>query len=133
MNIIRFTLINYADLMAGHAKCRIRGHGHSVRDITAIAWGILQNEIGNENINSDLMGIEVVKDHQITHMITGEDSFIITVTWPKGIHVYGFWKNKDGRYKYSLSEVFPHTRSVLVGDCSYIDFGWMQEYDDEQK
>ena len=63
--------------------------------------------------------------------MTGKDSFSIITFWPGPIiEIYSFWKDNDGQNKFSLSQVkggLIHKQSLLVGNCTYVDFSWMEE------
>ncbi len=65
-------------------------------------------------------------------LMTGKDTFSIMVIWPRGpaVETYNFWKDNDGQYKFSLSQVkggLIHKQSLLVGSCTYMDFSWIEE------
>ena len=67
----------------------------------------------------------------ISPVLIGIDSyFTIMSTWSvDSVELYSFWKSKDNKYKFSLTQVkggiLPKS-SVLVGDCSFIDFSWLE-------
>ena len=65
-------------------------------------------------------------------LMAGKDTFSIMVIWPRGpaVETYNFWKDNDGQFKFSLSQIkggLIHKQSLMVGNCTYIDFGWMDE------
>ena len=69
---------------------------------------------------------------QTIPVIIGKDSFTVMTFWPTGptIEIYSFWKDNDGQNKFSLSQVkggLIHKQSLLIGNCTYLDFSWMEE------
>ena len=63
---------------------------------------------------------------KILPVIASENYFTVLSIWfGSTTELYTFWKNKDNQYKFSLTQVkggvIPKS-SVLVGDCSFIDF-----------
>ena len=65
---------------------------------------------------------------KIIPIIATEDYFSVLNLWiGRTAEIYTFWKNKDNQYKFSLAQVksgLISKSSVMVGDCSFIDFSW---------
>lgn len=76
------------------------------------------------------------KDHKAEifplPLITDKDSYSFMAVWPKGqvVEIYSFWKDNDGENKFSLSQIksgLVRKQSLMVGNCSFIDFSWMEQ------
>ena len=53
----------------------------------------------------------------------------VLVIYPSVAETYSFWQNKDGEYKFALSQsktgdILLRKNSLMVGSCSYINFNF---------
>jgi hypothetical protein len=62
-------------------------------------------------------------------VIRTDTSMTVLVIYPSVVETYSFWQNKDGEYKFALSQsktgdILLRKNSLMVGSCSYIDFNY---------
>lgn len=65
-------------------------------------------------------------------LMTDKDSFSFMAVWPRGptVEIYSFWKDNNEQNKFSLNQVkggLIRKQSLLVGNCSYLDFSWIEQ------
>ena len=70
---------------------------------------------------------------EIRLVMIDQNSFSISTAFLNAsVEVYSFWKNKEGNFRYSLTQVKGGSslipkNSLLIGNCSSIKFSWMEE------
>tara|TARA_B100001093_G_scaffold354256_1_gene338738 strand:- start:244 stop:726 length:483 start_codon:yes stop_codon:yes gene_type:complete len=70
---------------------------------------------------------------EIRLVMIDKNSFSLTSLFLNAsIEIYSFWKNKEGNYRYSLTQVKGGSslipkNSLLIGSCSSIKFSWIEE------
>jgi hypothetical protein len=62
-------------------------------------------------------------------VIRTDTSMTVLVIYPSVAETYSFWQNKDGEYKFALSQsktgdILLRKNSLMVGSCSYINFNF---------
>ena len=78
---------------------------------------------------TDMLTSSLGSGAKLYPVITNENYFSILSIWfDNATELFTFWKSNDNQYKFSLTTVkggLVPKSSVLVGDCSFIDFSWI--------